>query len=458
MEQRLFGDILRNERKRMGLSLSQAAERLRIRPDILQAIENSDIPNMPPHGYARNMVMGYAKFVGLDPSALASMYNDEYERFESGQARSAADRPAVPRRREAVREPRAARRAREAREGRAPAGGHDGDATQRMNVPLGAPVDYRERSATERIRPVDYEDRQYRRTRFDDDYDAQSQMDAEDDYAYEDEGRSPLSSVSGALSGFASRVRDGGESFIANGNGLNRNAKLGIIAGVLVLVLVIVLAFGFGCGKKDNADSTKDTTTQQSTQTAKETPKAPTSMKVEYKVDEGTTAWVEVYVDGEQKLAEEVKGEKKDSFDVTGNLEFVAATTDGVHVYIDGEEQELETNDNGLVDMTFSFDDYLSKWEQENGVKSSNSSSSSSSSNSSDSTNSSSSTTDSADSNGTQSDTSSAVDNTVDSGNNAVESEVSSSDQSASSYDYGTVDNGTGYTDEASGSATTDGL
>ena len=112
MEQRLFGDILRNERKRMGLSLSQAAERLRIRPDILQAIENSDIPNMPPHGYARNMVMGYAKFVGLDPSVLAAMYNDEYERFESGHDRIADDRPAAPRRREAVREPRAARRAR----------------------------------------------------------------------------------------------------------------------------------------------------------------------------------------------------------------------------------------------------------------------------------------------------------------------------------------------------------
>ncbi|MGN0262246.1 MAG: helix-turn-helix domain-containing protein [Eggerthellaceae bacterium] len=453
MEQRLFGDILRNERKRMGLSLSQAAERLRIRPDILQAIENSDIPNMPPHGYARNMVMGYAKFVGLDPSALAAMYNDEYERFESGQDRPAADRPAAPRRREAVREPRAARRAREAREGRAPAGGHDGDPTQRMNVPLGAPVDYRERSATQRIRPVDHEDLQYRRTRFDDDYDMQPQMDAEDDYGYEDEEASPLSSVSGALSGFASRVREGGEGLLAN-----RNARLGIIAGVLVLVLVIVLAFGFGCGKKDNADTAKDTTTQQSTQAAKETPKAPTSMKVEYKVDEGTTAWVEVYVDGEQKLAEEVKGEKKDSFDVTGNLEFVAATTDGVHVYIDGEEQELETNENGLVDMTFSFDDYLSKWEQENGVKSSSSSSNSTSSNSSDSTNNSSSTTDNADSNSTQSDTSDAADTSADTGSDVAEPDASGNDQSAYSYDSGTVDNGAGYTDEASGSATTDGL
>ncbi|MDO4498965.1 MAG: helix-turn-helix transcriptional regulator [Coriobacteriaceae bacterium] len=451
MEQRLFGDILRNERKRMGLSLSQAAERLRIRPDILQAIENSDIPNMPPHGYARNMVMGYAKFVGLDPSVLAAMYNDEYERFESGHDRIADDRPAAPRRREAVREPRAARRAREAREGRAPAGGHDGDPTQRMNAPLGAPVDYRERTATQRIRPLDSEDRPYRRTRFDDDYDLQPQTVAEEDYGYEDEERSPLSSVSGALSGFASRVREGSEGLLAN-----RNAKLGIIAGALVLVLVIILAFGFGCGKKDNADSTKDTSTQQTTQTAKETPKAPTSMKVEYKVDEGTTAWVEVYVDGEQKLAEEVKGEKKDSFEVTGNLEFVAATTDGVHVYIDGEEQELETNANGLVDMTFSFADYLSEWEKENGVKSSSSSNGSSNSTSSDSSSSSSeSTSDSAD---TQADTSSIADTAVDAGTDLAESEAPAADQGSYTYDAGTVDNGAGYTDEASGSATTDGL
>lgn len=450
MEQRLFGDILRNERKRMGLSLSQAAERLRIRPDILQAIENSDIPNMPPHGYARNMVMGYAKFVGLDPSALAAMYNDEYERFESGQRRPATERPASPHRREAVREPRAARRAREAREGLAPAGGHDGDGTQCMNAPLVAPVDYRERSATQRIRPIDSDDRPYRRTRFDEDYDVQPQMDADDDYGYEDEERSPLSSVSGAFSGFASRVREGGQNLISNGNGLNRNAKLGIIAGVLVLVLVIILAFGFGCGKKDDADSAKDTTTQQTTQTAKETPKAPTSMKVEYKIDEGTTAWVEVYVDGEQKLAEEVTGEKKDSFDVTGNLEFVAATTDGVHVYIDGEEQELETNENGLVDMTFSFADYLSEWEKENGVKaSSNSSSSDSSSSSSEGT---------SDTTETQADTSGTTDSTVDTGTDTSEPEVPATDQTEPTYDSGTVDNSTGYSDEASGSATTDGL
>ena len=161
-------------------------------------------------------------------------------------------------------------------------------------------------------------------------------------------------------------------------------------------------------------------------------------------------------MDDGQKLAEEVKGEKKDSFEVTGNLEFVAATADGVHVYIDGEEQELETNANGLVDMTFSFADYLSKWEEENGVKSSSSSSSSSNSASSDSSSSSSeSSSDSAD---TQADTSSTADTAVDAGTNSAEPEVPAADQGTYTNDAGTVDNGAGYTDEASGSATTDGL
>ncbi len=70
-----FGAILREARERRGLDLTTAARRLRIRPDILRAIEENDFSRMPPRGYTRNMVNAYApargtQSHGADPHVL----------------------------------------------------------------------------------------------------------------------------------------------------------------------------------------------------------------------------------------------------------------------------------------------------------------------------------------------------------------------------------------------------
>ena len=65
-----FGTILREARERKGYDLATAARRLRIRPDILRAIEEDDFSRMPPRGYARNMVNAYARLVGLNLSLI----------------------------------------------------------------------------------------------------------------------------------------------------------------------------------------------------------------------------------------------------------------------------------------------------------------------------------------------------------------------------------------------------
>ncbi|MCD8317272.1 MAG: helix-turn-helix domain-containing protein [Eggerthellaceae bacterium] len=51
-----FGELLHNARERKGLSIDEASQRLRIRPDILRAIEDNDFSHMPPRGYTKNMV------------------------------------------------------------------------------------------------------------------------------------------------------------------------------------------------------------------------------------------------------------------------------------------------------------------------------------------------------------------------------------------------------------------
>ena len=85
-----FGTILREARERKGYDLATAARRLRIRPDILRAIEEDDFSRMPPRGYARNMVNAYARLVGLNPTEMTRMYLDEAYAYQVGRARNGA--------------------------------------------------------------------------------------------------------------------------------------------------------------------------------------------------------------------------------------------------------------------------------------------------------------------------------------------------------------------------------
>lgn len=87
-----FGDILRQTRERKGIDLSTAASRLRVREDILRAIEQSDFVAMPPRGYARNMIAGYARYLGLDAIQITRQYLDELRSYQNrGQSRQERD-------------------------------------------------------------------------------------------------------------------------------------------------------------------------------------------------------------------------------------------------------------------------------------------------------------------------------------------------------------------------------
>ena len=71
-----FGEALAHARERRGLDLSTAARKLRIRPDILRAIEEGDFARMPPRGYTSNMVAAYARLVGLNPTEVTRAYRE----------------------------------------------------------------------------------------------------------------------------------------------------------------------------------------------------------------------------------------------------------------------------------------------------------------------------------------------------------------------------------------------
>ena len=66
-----FGNVLKEARLARGLDLTAVSRELRIRQDIIVAIENSDFARMPSRGYARNMIIAYARLVGLNPQDVS---------------------------------------------------------------------------------------------------------------------------------------------------------------------------------------------------------------------------------------------------------------------------------------------------------------------------------------------------------------------------------------------------
>jgi transcriptional regulator with XRE-family HTH domain len=82
-----FGERLSMARQKRGLSEEQVSEFLRIRPNIIQALEDGDFSNMPLKGYARNMVSSYARFLDLDPVQITEQFLREYRSYEDQKRR-----------------------------------------------------------------------------------------------------------------------------------------------------------------------------------------------------------------------------------------------------------------------------------------------------------------------------------------------------------------------------------
>lgn len=73
-----LGQQLRAVREQRGLSPADVEANIKIRPPVLQALEQGDIANLPPKAFARGLVRKYAEFLGLDPIAAAELFDAEY--------------------------------------------------------------------------------------------------------------------------------------------------------------------------------------------------------------------------------------------------------------------------------------------------------------------------------------------------------------------------------------------
>ena len=89
-----IGAELRAAREAKGLTLATLAQRIRVQPRILEAIEANNLAAIPPKPFGRGFVRSYAKEVNLDPANVVPNYFSQFP-------------PAEPPPREAVRTPAA---------------------------------------------------------------------------------------------------------------------------------------------------------------------------------------------------------------------------------------------------------------------------------------------------------------------------------------------------------------
>ena len=321
-----FGDTLRMARERKGLDLATAARKLRIRPDILRAIEDGDFARMPPRGYTSNMVGAYARLVGVNPTEATRAYRDEAYQFETG------------------RRPMGARSDR----GR---GERVGDYPEPRRSPGRVSRDRYDDGHGRPQRPSRSADRGRR------------------------SGPAPQPQYTNLVQG---RQAPG---FTANFGSM---LPLLVVGAIILILLIVVLSFAFGnksapaedtpsipisgmpnpAGTDTGSDANNPTPDAPAVQ-----PVAPTSAKFTYKIADGKKVYIEVIVDGKTKEADTVTGPKENSYDVTGTLKFVVSgDPSSVDLTVDGEKVEPTETKGGVYSSTVDFATVLEDWRRENGV------------------------------------------------------------------------------------------
>lgn len=78
-QRRAFGDRLRRQRERQGVTLSEIAETTKVAASLFASLERGDCSRWPGGVYNRAFIRGYAQAVRLDPNETAAEFAECYE-------------------------------------------------------------------------------------------------------------------------------------------------------------------------------------------------------------------------------------------------------------------------------------------------------------------------------------------------------------------------------------------
>ena len=370
MGQVSFGTVLREARERKGYDAQSAARRLRIRPDILRALENNDFSRLPARGYTRNMVNAYAKLVGLNPADITRMYLDDAYAYQVGRTRGESDSPAhVSGRRSVSRgDGRHDGRGQGSQRSSRYSEDRSGDGRRSQRTQRG------QRQGTQRMpRREQQPQREYRESL------------ASRAARAENESRRS-NHFGGAVTTQFTNFYSGSQ----NNAGRGMQARLPYVAVIviilLLLVIIVALAFGNrGAGStqdvakvpitgvtdtsadgtgvsQENSNNDNGNNSNDSEAKASSTATVPTSVKVEYKLAKGQQAYVIITQDG-QATEQMLTGPVDETVDVSGTWSLATWVSSGFTVTMDGKEVEFTSDaTTGMPTATVNFKDYLASW------------------------------------------------------------------------------------------------
>jgi transcriptional regulator with XRE-family HTH domain len=99
-----FGQQLRRQRERAGVTLDALARRTNVMASLFAALEQGDCSRWPPGVYGRGFLRAYASAIGIDPDGLVADASEHFPQFnEDGTSRPLGLAGALGRRREQLR-------------------------------------------------------------------------------------------------------------------------------------------------------------------------------------------------------------------------------------------------------------------------------------------------------------------------------------------------------------------
>lgn len=74
---RTVGQILKEEREKKFYTLEEIEKNLKIRKELLEALEADDYSKLPPQTFVQGFIKNYGKFLGLEPEKLLAVFRRE---------------------------------------------------------------------------------------------------------------------------------------------------------------------------------------------------------------------------------------------------------------------------------------------------------------------------------------------------------------------------------------------
>lgn len=338
-----FGEELADARRRNGLSVQQVSDALRIRPDIIRAIEMEDFARMPAKGFARNQVSAYARYLGLDSVDFTDRFLASYNDFE----RSAASLDYVvdhqqPSNDRAYATARKAQNNRDyaERQRRGHSGGRSGGSRSRLQRSSGGPR--RETTAQRRARD-------------------DTRADGRARYATPKRG------------GRSHRSGDrniGSRGFNPSGN---RFPLSRLVVIVIAIVLIILIIFGIsrcssGSSDSNTTQTTQTTTSQNSVQvtggqesgvvlqdqdanaltTMPDVKTQHTQIEATVSLASGDSSSLQIDVDGQTVVYDTVTGPSEEKYTATNSFVIQSFNPSAVKVTAGGKDYSFKTDSDGL--------------------------------------------------------------------------------------------------------------